>query len=71
MSLAPGWQDIPAVRNGRVYFLDANSYFSRPGPRLITGLEILAKVFHPEVKVSSELQSAITPLFESARVARA
>jgi iron complex transport system substrate-binding protein len=71
MHFPDDWQHIPAVRNGQIYSLDANSYFSRPGPRLITGLEILAKVFHPEVKVSSELQSAITPLFESARVARA
>jgi iron complex transport system substrate-binding protein len=71
MHFPDAWQHIPAVRNGQIYSLDANSYFSRPGPRLITGLEILAKVFHPEIKVSSEVESAITPLFESARVARA
>ena len=55
-------QDIPAVRTGRVYSLDANSYFSRPGPRLIAGLEILAKVFHPTVQVSHEIESAIMPM---------
>lgn len=36
-----GWQDLPAVRAGCVYAVDANSYFSRPGPRLATGVEIL------------------------------
>ena len=57
-----GWQDIPAVRNGRVYALDANSYFSRPGPRLVTGLEILAKLLHPTIEVSREAQAAIVPI---------
>jgi iron complex transport system substrate-binding protein len=56
-----GWQDIPAVRNGRVYALDANSYFSRPGPRLVTGLEILTKLLHPAIEVSREAEAAIVP----------
>ena len=62
MSFTAGWQDIPAVRTGRVCSLDANSYFSRPGPRLITGLEILAKLIHPSVEVSQEAESAIMPI---------
>jgi iron complex transport system substrate-binding protein len=53
------WKDIPAVRNGRVYALEANSYFSRPGPRLITGIEALAKLFNPAVRVSREAGSAL------------
>jgi len=57
-----GWQDIPAVRNGRVCALDANSYFSRHGPRLVTGLEILAKLLHPAIEVSSEAEAAINPI---------
>jgi iron complex transport system substrate-binding protein len=57
-----GWQDIPAVRNGRVYALDANSYFSRPGPRLVTGLEILAKLLRPAIAVSREVEAAIKPI---------
>jgi iron complex transport system substrate-binding protein len=57
-----GWQDIPAVRNGRVYALDASSYFSRPGPRLVVGLEILAKLLHPAIDVSREAQAAIEPI---------
>jgi iron complex transport system substrate-binding protein len=50
------------VRNGQLYSLDANSYFSRPGPRLVTGLEILAKLLHPQIQVSREAASAITPI---------
>ena len=38
-----GWCDLPAVRRGRVYLV-ASSYFSRPGPRLVDGLELLAAV---------------------------
>jgi len=44
----PGWEDLPAVRRGRVYLTDASSYFNRPGPRIVTGLEILARILHPE-----------------------
>ncbi len=44
----PGWVDIPAVREGRVFLTDASSYFNRPGPRLVDGLEILAVAVHPE-----------------------
>jgi iron complex transport system substrate-binding protein len=57
-----GWQDIPAVRNGCVYALDASSYFSRPGPRLVVGLEILAKLLHPAIDVSREAEAAIEPI---------
>ncbi len=39
-----GWSDVPAVRRGEVYALDATSYFSRPGPRLVAGLEMLAAI---------------------------
>lgn len=44
----PGWQELPAVRSGRVFCVDATSYFSRPGPRLADGVEILARILHPE-----------------------
>ncbi len=43
----PGWTEIPAVRTGRVYVTDGNAYFSRPGPRLVDSLEILAQALHP------------------------
>jgi len=43
-----GWNDLPAVRAGKVFAVNGNAYFSRPGPRLIDGLEILAQLIHPE-----------------------
>lgn len=43
----PGWSTLRAVRERRVYLLDGNQYFNRPGPRLVESLEILAEVFHP------------------------
>jgi iron complex transport system substrate-binding protein len=45
--LPPGWEEIPAVRNDRVYAVDANAYFSRPGPRLSEGVALLAALLHP------------------------
>jgi len=42
------WNDLPAVRNRRVYAVEANAYFARPGPRLIDGVELLAHLIHPE-----------------------
>jgi iron complex transport system substrate-binding protein len=43
-----GWAELPAVRDGRVWAVDANSYFSRPAPRLVDGVEILSRILHPE-----------------------
>jgi iron complex transport system substrate-binding protein len=43
-----GWLGLPAVREGHVYALDGNSYFSRPGPRVVDGIEILAHTLHPD-----------------------
>lgn len=43
----PGWRDLPAVRRNRVFAVDGSSYFSRPGPRLADGVEILASILHP------------------------
>src|SRR5215211_5749603 len=43
-----GWKDLPAVREERVWAVDANSYFSRPAPRLVGGVEILGRILHPE-----------------------
>jgi iron complex transport system substrate-binding protein len=45
----PQWSTLPAVRNGRVYAVDANSYFARPGPRVVDGTELLAHLIHPEL----------------------
>jgi iron complex transport system substrate-binding protein len=67
MSFPEEWSAIPAVRNSRVYALDASGYFSRPGPRLITGIEALARILHPTVMVSAEAESVMLPI-ASARV---
>jgi iron complex transport system substrate-binding protein len=48
----PGWADLPAVRHGRVYLTDASAYFNRPGPRIATGVEILAQILHPGAVVA-------------------
>ncbi|CUQ66583.1 cobalamin-binding protein [Candidatus Nitrospira inopinata] len=45
----PGWSTLPAVRSDRVYVVDGSQYFSRPGPRLVDSLEILAHALHPDV----------------------
>ena len=47
--LPRGWDELPAVRDGRVWAVDATSYFSRPGPRVVEGAEILARVLHPDI----------------------
>ena len=47
LSAYEGWYDLPAVRSGRVYAVDANSYFARPGPRVVEGTELLAHLLHP------------------------
>jgi iron complex transport system substrate-binding protein len=46
---APGWEELPCVRSRRVYVVDGSAYFSRPGPRLVDSLEILAHALHPKV----------------------
>lgn len=47
--LPEGWHDLPAVQHGQVWAVDATAYFSRPGPRVVDGAEILARILHPEV----------------------
>jgi iron complex transport system substrate-binding protein len=48
-NLPDGWEDLPAVRSGEVWATDATSYFSRPGPRVVDGVEILARILHSEI----------------------
>src|SRR5262249_21285522 len=45
----PGWDGLPAVAHRQVYIVDGSAYFSRPGPRVVDSLEILAEILHPEV----------------------
>jgi iron complex transport system substrate-binding protein len=43
----PEWAGLRAVRSGRAHVVDGNAYFSRPGPRVVDGIELLASLFHP------------------------
>ena len=43
----PGWNGLPCVESKRVFVLDGNAYFNRPGPRLVDSLELLANKLHP------------------------
>ncbi len=45
----PEWQQLQASQHNRVYITDGNSYFNRPGPRLVESIEILAEILHPEI----------------------
>jgi len=53
------WQEIPAIKNENIWALDATSYFSRPGPRVVKGTEILAKIFHSEIFGSPTEKEAV------------
>lgn len=43
------WQELKAVQNGRVYILDGNRFFNRPGPGVFESARIFGEIFHPEV----------------------
>jgi len=45
----PGMKNLPAIKNNRLYIIDGNAYFNRPGPRLIESAEVLATAIHPEL----------------------
>ena len=45
----PRWNELRAVKERKVFAVDANSFFSKPSIRVITGIEILAKILHPEM----------------------
>ena len=44
-----GWRELPAAEERQVFVTDASAYFSRSGPRLVEGLEMLAEMIHPEL----------------------
>ena len=50
-----GWEELRAVKNEQVYIVHGSFYFNRPGPRIVTGLEILARLIHPEIFRNLEL----------------
>jgi iron complex transport system substrate-binding protein len=57
-----GISDLPAVKAGGVYATDGSAYFSRPGPRIIESLEILAHLIHPQLFAPPPLQDAFRSL---------
>ncbi|MDF2433871.1 MAG: iron complex transport system substrate-binding protein [Mucilaginibacter sp.] len=44
----PGFTEMKAVKNNRVYIADGNQYFNRPGPRIVDSIEILAEIIYPK-----------------------
>jgi iron complex transport system substrate-binding protein len=54
-----GWRELPAVAGGEVWAVDATSYFSRPGPRVVVGAEILSRIIHPELFGAPEEHEAV------------
>lgn len=55
--MPPGWGNVSAVRNGRVYALNATAYFSRPGPRLVDGLEIMYALLQEDSDIALPTRS--------------
>ena len=50
--------ELASLGAGEVVAVDASAYFSRPGPRLVDGLELLAHILHPELVPESPASSA-------------
>ena len=51
------WNELRAVKENRVFVVDANSYFSKPSIRVFTGIEILGKILHPDLFSNLEVPS--------------
>jgi iron complex transport system substrate-binding protein len=49
LTARPEWAQLRAVKSGRVFLTDGNSFFNRPGPRLVESIEILAEILHPQL----------------------
>jgi len=63
-----GFHTLPAAKTGRIYATDGSAYFSRPGPRIVDSLEILAHLLHPEIFPAPPLAGAYSALqFETSR----
>jgi iron complex transport system substrate-binding protein len=58
----PGYMELTAVRRGQVFALDGSAYFSRPGPRVIDGIELLAEIFDPDAFVDIAPFGSWTPV---------
>ena len=49
LTARPGWRELKAVRDGRVFVIDGHHYFNRPGPRLVESAEMIAEILHPRL----------------------
>lgn len=47
LTALPGWSELRAVKGKRVFVVDGDAFFNRPGPRLVDSVEMLAEMFHP------------------------
>ena len=56
------WRELEAVRRGQVFAVDGSAYFSRPGPRVIDGIGLLAEIFDPDGFVETSPLGSWTPL---------
>jgi len=66
LSSYPGFAELDCVRNERVFLVDGNAYFNRPGPRLVDSLEILAHALHPALhSLPDELMAAEQLTFDA------
>jgi iron complex transport system substrate-binding protein len=66
----PRWATLPAVRAGRVFVTDGNAYFSRPGPRLVDSLEILAHALHPDLHPPGPVEAVRATPHDGTRATR-
>jgi len=57
-----GALSLPAFKTGRIYATDGSAYFSRPGPRIVDSLEILAHLIHPDLFPAPPLKEAFSSL---------
>jgi iron complex transport system substrate-binding protein len=57
-----GYPELAAVRRDQIFALDGSAYFSRPGPRVIDGIELLAEIFDPDGFVDVAPPQSWTPV---------
>jgi iron complex transport system substrate-binding protein len=56
------WKELEAVRRGNVFAVDGSAYFSRPGPRVIDGIAMLAEIFDPNAFIDTSPPGSWTPI---------
>src|SRR5262249_994223 len=59
----PGWHQLQAVRGRRTYLANGSAYFSRPGPRLVDTLEMIASVLHPDACRGANPDRGMVPVY--------